>query len=79
MQFKLQVSRPVTDLRPIADALLAQDPAAVVDADAAGIHLRVASTLGADELLRIVNAAGYHIAHGAIVGVPSECCGGCGG
>ena len=79
MQFKLEISRPITDLRHIEDALLALDPAAVVDSDVAGINLRVASTLGAEELLQVVTKAGYTVEHGGIVGVPSECCGGCGG
>ena len=79
MQFMLEVSRPITDLRGIEDALIAIDPAAVVDSDPAGINLRVASTLCAEELLQIVTKAGHAIERSRIVGVPSECCGGCGG
>jgi hypothetical protein len=79
MQFKLDILQPVEDLRRIEDALLAADPAALVDIDPAGVTLRIASSLGADELCRLVADAGYPVEHDRIVSVPSECCGGCGG
>ena len=79
MQFKLEVSRPISDMRRIEDAVRALDPAAVLDSDVAGINLRVASALGVEELLQVVTNAGYAIEHSCIVAVPSECCGGCGG
>ena len=79
MQFKLEITRPVADLRRIEDALLAIDPAALVDVDAAGVSLRVASILGADELCRLVTDLGHPVERSRIVDVASECCGGCGG
>ena len=79
MQFRIETSRPVPDLRRLEDALLAVDPAALVDMDVAGVNLRVASVLGADELWRLVSAAGCAVERARIVDVPSGCCGGCGG
>jgi hypothetical protein len=79
MHFKLETTRPVTDLRRLEDALLAVDPAALVDIDCAGVNLRVASILGADELCRLATDAGVAVERNRIVDVPSDCCGGCGG
>jgi hypothetical protein len=79
MQFRLDILKPVEDLRRLEDALLAMDPAALIDIDSAGVTLRIASILGADELCRLVTDAGYPVEHNQLVGVRSECCGGCGG
>jgi hypothetical protein len=79
MQFKLELGAPVTDLPRLQAALLSLDPAALVDIDDAGTRLRVASILDAEALYRLVAGAGYPVERSRIVGVPSECCGGCGG
>ena len=84
MQFTLDITRPVTDLHVLEEAVLAVDPAAMIDlvhasANQVGATLRVASTLGADELSDVFTRAGYPVERGQLVGVPSVCCGGCSG
>jgi hypothetical protein len=79
MQFRIEITRPVTDLRLLEDALLALDPAALVDIDPAGVNLRFASVLCADELCRLVTDIGYPVERGRIIDIPSDCCGGCAG
>jgi hypothetical protein len=79
MQFKLRITRPVIDLRGLEDAVRAVDPAALLDLDPAGVHLRVATTLGPEELCRRLTWAGCAVSPAELQGVPSECCGGCGG
>ena len=79
MQFKLRITRPVTDLRGLEDAVRVADPAALLDLDPAGMHLRVATSLAPEELCRRLTWAGCEATTNQLQGVPSECCGGCGG
>ena len=84
MQFTLDITQPVTDLHRIEDALLAIDPAAMIDlvhasANQVGATLRVASTLEAAELSEVISRAGYPVEREQLVSVRTECCGGCGG
>jgi hypothetical protein len=79
MQFRVSFTQPVRDLSAIEAALLAIDPAAAIDLVRAGTQLRVASTLDAMQLGRVLAGTGHAIALEQVVAVPSECCGGCGG
>lgn len=79
MQFKLRVTRPDLDLRGLESALRGADPAAMLDLDPAGRHLRVATTLGKVELSHRLTSAGCATTPESLQDVPSECCGGCGG
>jgi hypothetical protein len=79
MQFRLDIVQPVTDLHRIEDVIRDLDPAAIVDIDPSGSHLRVAAAIGADALCRLFARAGYPVAREQLVGLPSDCCGGCAG
>jgi hypothetical protein len=79
MQFRLRITRPGLDPRGLEDALRTADPAAMLDLDPAGMHLRVATTLGKAELSQRLTAAGCATTPESLQDVPSECCGGCGG
>lgn len=79
MQFKLEIVQPVTDLRRIEDTVRGLDPAALVDIDPTGSHLRVAAAIGRDALCRLFAQAGYPVARAQLIDVPSDCCGGCAG
>ena len=64
----------------VAEArILAEDPAAMLDLDATGTTLRLATVLLDSELRALVAAAAIG---GGVLDLrrePSECCGGCGG
>ena len=79
MQFKLQVCPPLVDVSRIEEVILAVDPAALVDLDGPGTHVRVSSSIAANELCDLFAQAGCPVARSQLIDVPSECCGGCGG
>jgi hypothetical protein len=51
----------------------------LVDRDPARALLRFSTCLGGAEVLALMADAGFPVAASALEGVPSECCGGCGG
>lgn len=78
MQYTVHIPcRP--DLDAVEAALLAVDPAALLDLDPAGDQLRIATWMTRDELRRTLARAGVDAGDEALVQLPSECCGGCGG
>jgi hypothetical protein len=79
MQFRLRVTEPITDIRGLEDALRVGDPAALLDLDPAGVQLRLSTTLLPEEICRRLTWAGCEATPVRLQGVPSECCGGCGG
>lgn len=79
MQFRIHIAGSKPDLDAIGDALLAVDPAAMLDIDSSGRTIRIAASLGDAELMALVRDAGLPIAPDQLERVPSECCGGCGG
>ena len=79
MQFRLDIARPIETLGPLEAALRAIDPAALLDLGPDGATVRVASVLGADELCQLATDAGFPVERSRIVGVRSDCCGGCAG
>ena len=70
---------PDFDLAAIEAALNDLDPAGLVDADAGRALLRFSTCLGGAEVLALMADAGFPVEASALEGVPSECCGGCGG
>ena len=78
MEFHVRASRPLPPLLVIEDALLAFDPAAVVDIDLAQ-GLRVNAAIDADGLVALLNAVGGAVEPGEVEQQPSVCCGGCSG
>lgn len=79
MEFHIACDAAMPDIGVIEDAVLEQDPAAVVDLDAAGRTVRVATWIESPELLELLGGAGWAIREDRIVQLPSVCCGGCGG
>lgn len=79
MEYRIH-NRPVAlDLPPLQAAILAMDPAALIDRDPLDGAVRVAAALEMDALVHVLAAAGMAGAAGQVVIVPSVCCGGCGG
>ncbi|MBJ6979788.1 hypothetical protein [Luteimonas sp. MC1895] len=78
MEFHVRASRPLPPLAVIEDALLAFDPAAVVDLDPAQ-GLRVSAAIDAAQLVDLLNGVGGAVDPGEVEQQPSVCCGGCSG
>jgi len=80
MKFHIRTEQlPDFDLAAIETALGERDPAGLVDRDPARALLRFSTCLGGAEVLALMADAGFPVAASALEGVPSECCGGCGG
>lgn len=79
MKYNIRTHELPVDLAIIEQALTEADPAAVLDFDKAASLLRFSSCLNGPELLALMAQAGFPVADSALEGVPSECCGGCGG
>lgn len=79
MEYHIQISGPEPDLVAVEDALLAADPAALVDIDPASPTLRVATSVDARQLVALLGEAGYPVTPAQVVQLPSICCGGCSG
>lgn len=78
MEFHVRASRPLPPLAVIEDAVLAFDPAAVVDIHPA-CGLRVNTAIDVAALVALVNEAGGAVDPGDVEQQPSVCCGGCSG
>ncbi|MGY0612967.1 MULTISPECIES: hypothetical protein [unclassified Luteimonas] len=78
MEFHVRASRPLPPLVVIEDALLAFDPAAVVDIDPAH-GLRVNAAIDAARLAALINEVGGDVQPAEVEQQPSVCCGGCSG
>ncbi|SDR04015.1 hypothetical protein [Pseudoxanthomonas sp. CF125] len=79
MQFKIEIAGFIPDIDAIEHTIRAVDPSALADIDQAGEMIRVATSLDAVHLLRLMGQAGYPVAEDELERLPSECCGGCGG
>jgi hypothetical protein len=75
--FELPCAMP--DLSALDRAIAGLDPAALVDVDAGGRTIRMATVLTRDELLSCMQAAGLPADSSRLRQLPSICCGGCGG
>lgn len=69
----------VPDLVGIGDAVGWLDAAALIDIDVAEHRLRISTSLPMRDLELALAEAGYPVEPGAIVQLPSVCCGGCSG
>ena len=79
MRYTVRNPTGTFDLDAAEARILAEDPAAVLDLDASGTTLRLATVLLDSELRALVGAAAVG---GGVLDLrrePSECCGGCGG
>ena len=78
MEFHVRTANRLPALAVVEDALVACDPAAVVD-----LHpiagLRVSAAIDLPALAALLNQAGGDVAPVDIEQQPSVCCGGCGG
>ncbi|MCC6757967.1 MAG: hypothetical protein IT474_08375 [Arenimonas sp.] len=80
MKYQIRTERlPELDLDAIETALGERDPAGLVDQDPSRALLRFATCLDGADVLALMADAGFPIEASALEGVPSECCGGCGG
>ena len=78
MECRLTPNTPLPQPELIEGALLDADPAAVFDIDPAA-GLRIATSLGVDELRALMQALGCEVSREQIEVLPSICCGGCSG
>lgn len=79
MQSTIRITGLPPDVRAIEEAIRAVDPLALVDIDPTGQTLRIAASIEAVQVLRVMREAGYPVKEDQLERVPSECCGGCGG
>jgi hypothetical protein len=79
MQFTLRIHGEAPDLAAISRELATLDPAALVDIDARGQAVRIATSATEIELRGSLRRAGVTTAPHDLTQLPSECCGGCGG
>lgn len=78
MEFHVRPTRPLPPLVVIEDALLALDPAAVVDIDPVR-GLRVNAAIDSARLVALINGLGGAISPAEVEQQASVCCGGCSG
>lgn len=79
MEFHIKMADSLLDIGTIDDAIRAVDASALVDIDSAGNTLRVATSVGAAELVLLLSQAGHPVGPHQVVQLPSICCGGCSG
>ena len=79
MEYAFELPCAMPDLSPLDRAIIGLDPAAIVDVDAGGRTLRMATVLTRDELLSCLQAAGLPAEPSRLRQLPSVCCGGCSG
>ena len=79
MKFNIKTYGYAIGLCVIEQALIKADPAAMIDLDKSTTMLRVSNCLDDAELLSLITDAGFPIPFANFEGVPSDCCGGCGG
>lgn len=79
MQYRIHGPIVQSHLPAIEASLAIEDPAALVDLDAGGQLLRIATSLPDSAVRSALRRAGCDIDPLQLERVPSECCGGCGG
>ncbi|GAA5006323.1 hypothetical protein FNZ56_05295 [Pseudoluteimonas lycopersici] len=79
MEYAFELPCAMPDLSPLDHAIVGLDPAALVDVDAGGRTLRMATVLTRDELLSCMQEAGLQADAERLRQLPSMCCGGCSG
>jgi hypothetical protein len=79
MEYQINLAGLKPDVAAIQRSLHAVDPAALLAIDAAGRHLRVATSLPAIDLRSLLGRNGLSLRDDELQALPSVCCGGCGG
>ena len=79
MEFAFESPWPMADVVRLDRAITELDPAAVVDLDAGGRRIRMATVLTRPELLACLAQAGLPADNARLRQLPSVCCGGCSG
>ena len=79
MEFHVKLGGTQADLRAIEAAVLAADPAALVDLEASGNVLRIAGAFTALEVNLLLGQSGHPVSPAQVEQLPSVCCGGCSG
>lgn len=79
MKFNIRTNARPVDLASVEQALLAADPAAMIDLDGLNNVLRVSTYLDGAGLQGLFTDAGFAVPLGDVEQLPSECCGGCSG
>lgn len=79
MQYRIHGPIAASGLAAIEASLTMEDPAALIDLDAGGRLLRIATSLPHQALHSALLRAGCAVEPAQVESVPSECCGGCGG
>ena len=78
-EFAFDSPHAMPDLALLDRAILGMDPAALVDLDASGRTIRMATVLTQAELLACLEQAGLPAEPSRLHRLPSVCCGGCSG
>ncbi|MGN6113384.1 MAG: hypothetical protein ACTHOC_10385 [Luteimonas sp.] len=78
-EFAFESPWPMADVVRLDRAITELDPAALVDLDASGRTIRMATVLTRAELLACLEAAGLPSEPSRLRQLPSVCCGGCSG
>jgi hypothetical protein len=79
MEFHVKFPAPAPDPGRIEAAVRAVDPSALADIDPASSALRIATSIGARELIELLGSAGHPVLPEQVRQLPSICCGGCSG
>jgi hypothetical protein len=79
VEYAFELPCALPDPSPLDRAIIGLDPAAIVDVDAGGRTLRMATVLSRDELLSCLREAGLPAETSRLRQLPSVCCGGCSG
>lgn len=79
MDYAILTPTPLADIRALASAILAVDPAAVIDLAADGRTVLLATVLGSRSVEDLFAEAGHPLPAGTVSPLASNCCGGCGG
>lgn len=79
MKFNIRTNGRPVDLASVEQALLAADPAAMIDLDGLNNVLRVSTYLDSAGLHGVCADAGFSVPLNDVEQLPSECCGGCSG
>jgi ribosomal protein L32E len=79
MEFHVKFPAPVPDPGRIEAIVRAVDPSALADIDPASSSLRIATSIGARELIELLVGAGHRVLPEQVRQLPSICCGGCRG
>lgn len=79
MECRVTTTVPLPEPTDIEQALFDADPAAVFDVDHNRHTLRIATSLGVEDLRALLRSLGCEVSRDQIRIMPSICCGGCSG